>query len=414
MTTTHITNARVFDGHTLLDATTVTLDDQTITAVGAPTAPDGAETVDARGGTLMPGLIDAHVHTSIDSLREALKFGVTTELEMQGYWTPEQRTEINADDTIADVRSALIALMAKGGHPSELMEGLGEHDPRAGEHEGWVMPSAATPDEARAHVQAFAKAGSDYIKVMIEEGTAMGHPGLPVLDMETIKAAVDEAHKLGLKVIAHAITLDATRQALDAGADGLAHLFIDQKADERIVNALADADVFVTPCLVVSSSLIGHDAAHIADDPRVASRLPQVWLDTLRGRFNTFPQGNLQHVLDSVAALHAAGVDILAGTDAAIPVPSHGGVAHGASVHHELALLVQAGLPNEAALAAATSVPARCFNLADRGRIAPGLRADLLLVDGNPLKEISHSLDINTIWRRGGRATNTDGPVSVP
>ncbi|WP_399896347.1 amidohydrolase family protein [Streptomyces sp. BBFR51] len=403
MTATHITNARVFDGRQLLDATTLTMEGQAVTAVGALDAPRDAEIVDARGGCLLPGLIDSHVHTSVDSLREALRFGVTTELEMQGYWTPEQRTDVENDDTIADVRSALIAMMAKDGHPSELMGDLGEHDPAAGEHKGWQMPSVSTPDEARAHVQAFAQAGADYIKVMIEEGTVMGHAGLPVIDSTTIKAGVDEAHRLGLKVIAHAITLAATRQALDVGVDGLAHLFIDQRADDSIIGALRDADVFITPCLAVSSSLMGRDAAHLADDPRVAGRLSQPWLDTLRGTFNSYPQGTFQHVLDSVAALHAAGVDILAGTDASVPVPSHGGVAHGASVHHELTLLVRAGLSPQAALAAATSVPARRFDLSDRGRIAPGLRADLLLVDGNPLDAISHTLDISAIWRRGVR-----------
>ncbi|MEU7043996.1 amidohydrolase family protein [Streptomyces varsoviensis] len=397
-----ITGARVFDGQQDLGVTDVVVDGTTIASVGG-LVPRDAAVVDGSGATLLPGLIDSHVHTSKESLALALRFGVTTELEMQGYWTPEQRTEVNEDDTIADVRSALIALMAKGGHPSELMNDLGEHDPAAGEHKGWEMPSVTTPDQARAHVQAFAQAGSDYIKVMIEEGAIMGHPGLPMIDPAALKAGVEEAHALGLKVIAHAITLDATRQALDIGVDGLAHLFIDQRADEAIVRALADADVFVAPCLVISASLMGRNAAHLADDPRVAPRLPEEWDQTLRGTFNTYPQGDFQHVLDSVAALHRAGVDILAGTDSSVPVPTHGGVAHGASIHHELALLVQAGLTPAAALTAATAVPARRYNLTDRGLIAPGLRADLLLVDGDPQAAIDHTLDIKSIWRRGSR-----------
>ncbi|MER8090709.1 amidohydrolase family protein [Streptomyces sp. NPDC058316] len=397
-----ITGARVFDGQQDLGVTDVVVNGTTIASVGGP-VPDDAAVVDGSGATLLPGLIDAHVHTNKDSLALALRFGVTTELEMQGYWTPEQRTEVNEDDTIADVRSALIALMAKGGHPSELMEGLGEHDPAAGEHKGWEMPSVATPDQARAHVQAFAQAGADYIKVMIEDGAIMGHPGLPMIDPAAIKAGVEEAHALGLKVIAHAITLDATRQALDVGVDGLAHLFIDQRADEAIILALADADVFVAPCLVISASLMGHNGAHLADDPRVAPRLTDAWAQTLRGTFNTYPQGDFQHVLDSVSALHQANVDILAGTDSSVPVPTHGGVAHGVSIHHELALLVQAGLTPTAALTAATAIPARRYNLTDRGRIAPGLRADLLLVNGDPQATIDHTLDIRSIWRRGAR-----------
>ncbi|MFE9572973.1 amidohydrolase family protein [Streptomyces sp. NPDC006692] len=395
-----ITGARVFDGQQDLGVTDVVVNGTTIASVGGP-VPHDAAVVDGSGSTLLPGLIDAHVHTNKDSLALALRFGVTTELEMQGYWTPEQRTEVNEDDTIADVRSALIALMAKGGHPSELMEGLGEHDPAAGEHKGWEMPSVATPDQARAHVQAFAQAGADYIKVMIEDGAIMGHPGLPMIDPAAVKAGVEEAHALGLKVIAHAITLDATRQALDVGVDGLAHLFIDQRADEAIVLALADADVFVAPCLVISASLMGHNGAHLADDPRVAPRLTDEWARTLRGTFNTYPQGSFQHVLDSVSALHQTNVDILAGTDSSVPVPTHGGVAHGVSIHHELALLVQAGLTPTAALTAATAIPARRYDLTDRGRIAPGLRADLLLVNGDPQATIDRTLDIKSIWRRG-------------
>src|SRR5690554_5170697 len=104
----------------------------------------------------------------------------------------------------------------------------------------------------------------------------------------------------------------------------------------------------------------------------------------------------LDNALASVAALHAAGVDILAGTDAGNP-----GTAHGASMHGELALLVRAGLSPAAALAAATSMPARRFGLDDRGRIAPGLRADLLLVEGDPTADIEATRAIVGIWKNG-------------
>ena len=108
-------------------------------------------------------------------------------------------------------------------------------------------------------------------------------------------------------------------------------------------------------------------------------------------------------MLATVAALHAAGVDLLAGTDVSMPVPSLGGLAHGASVHHELQLLVMAGLAPAEALRAATAAPARRFGLTDRGRITAGTRADLLLVDGDPTTDISATLSIRGIWRRGVR-----------
>lgn len=110
--------------------------------------------------------------------------------------------------------------------------------------------------------------------------------------------------------------------------------------------------------------------------------------------------------LATVAALHAAGVDVLAGTDVSMPVPSLGGLAHGASVHHELQLLVAAGLTPIEALRAATATTARRFDLSDRGRIRTGARADLLLVDGDPTVDITTTLSIRDIWRRGVRATN--------
>ncbi|MEV5752056.1 amidohydrolase family protein [Actinoallomurus sp. NPDC052308] len=394
---TYITNVRVFDGEHVLDARTVGIDGTEIVSVGQQ-PPQDAELVDGQGGTLLPGLIDGHVHTSLEGLRLALAFGVTTELEMQGYWTPEQRAQIGADDEIADVRSALLALMAPGGHPSELMGDLGDHAPDSG---GWTMPSVSTPQEAVAYVNARVAEGADYIKVMIEDGAVMGHPGLPMISTETLKAGVAEAHRLGKQVIAHALTVAATQQALDVGVDGFAHLFIDQAHTPQIIAAIADAGVFVTPCLAVSASVMGGTGAVLAEDPRVERRLPEPWLETLRGTFNTFPDGRFEDVLGSAAALRDAGVDIIAGTDSSVPVPSHGGVVHGASLHHELQLLVRAGLSPQEALRAATGTPARRFGLTDRGRIAPGARADLLLVDGDPTTRIGDSLSIRTIWRRG-------------
>ena len=106
--------------------------------------------------------------------------------------------------------------------------------------------------------------------------------------------------------------------------------------------------------------------------------------------------GFLANATESVRRLHAAGVPVLAGTDAGNP-----GTTHGATLHEELALLVAAGLTPSEALTAATALPARTFSLADRGRIAPGLRADLVLVDGDPTTNIDATRAIVTIWKNG-------------
>ncbi|WP_456846313.1 amidohydrolase family protein [Cellulomonas sp. P5_C6] len=398
---TTLVNARVFDGEQVLAATTVTLEGDRIVDVGGA-VPSHAEVVDARGGTVLPGLIDAHVHTSAPALAQALRFGVTTELEMQGAMTGDAQRRVGADPGLADVRSSGFALTPPGGHPSELFP-AGERPggPPRGDGPAPVMPFVTTPEEAVAWIPRLIEAGSDYIKVMIDDGTVEGHPGLPCLDQATVDAAVAEAHRLDRIVVAHALTVDATMSAVQAGVDGLTHVFMDRPHTPEVVAALAAANAFVVPCIVLDASMMGLTGEAFAADPRVSSRLDPAWLAALRSSIARYPAGNLDDVLASVAALHRAGVDLLVGSDASVPVPYLGGVAHGASVHHELQLLVRAGLTPIEALRAATSVPARRFGLDDRGRIALGLRADVVLVDGDPTVDISDTLALRTVWRAG-------------
>lgn len=409
--TTAIINGRVFDGRDVLDAGTVVVDGTRIIAVGGR-PPADAEIIDASGKTLLPGLIDAHVHTNPESLALTLRFGVTTALEMQGTNTRHSRAHITDDDTVADVRSSGFGVTPPGGHPSELFpEGFRPGPPPGASPPPGprpVMPFSSTPEEAAAFIPKLIEAGSDYIKFMVDDGTVEGHPGLPMLDQATLHAGVSAARRHGMLTIAHALTLDATRMAIEAGIDGLAHLFMDRPHTDAIIDLVARSGAFVVPCVVLDASMMGITGAALADDPRVASRLPGDWMTTLRSSFGHFPQGSIHDVLASVKALHDAGVDLLVGTDASVALPFLGGVAHGASVHHELQYLVQAGLTPIEALRAATSTPARRFGLNDRGRIATGLRADLLLVDGDPTTTISDTLNIRAVWRRGARLHLTD------
>ena len=160
---------------------------------------------------------------------------------------------------------------------------------------------------------------------------------------------------------------------------------------------------FSSSFLVAISSAVGNTGAELAADPRVSSKLSKTWLDSLGRTMNVYPEGKLDEILTSVRTLHVAGVDILAGCDVSEPLPTLGGLAHGASLHRELQLLVEAGLTPIEVLRSATSVPARRFGLSDRGRIVVGARADLLLVDGDPLTRISDTLSINAVWREGVR-----------
>jgi imidazolonepropionase-like amidohydrolase len=222
-----------------------------------------------------------------------------------------------------------------------------------------------------------------------------------------LNAGVAEAKRHGILTVAHTLTVDATRMAIEAGIDGLTHLFMDQPHTDEIIDLIAASGAFVVPCVVLNASMMGITGHALATDPRVSSRLDHAWLDTLCSSYNGYPQGKLQDVLDSVKALHEAGVDLLAGTDVSLPETFLGGMAHGASVHHELQYLVQAGLTPLQALRAATRTPALRFGLPDRGRIEPGLRADLLLVDGDHTTTISDTLNTRAVWRRGTRLTTT-------
>ena len=266
-----------------------------------------------------------------------------------------------------------------------------------------VRAKVSTPQEAIDVVGQLARAGSDYIKFMVDDGTVEGHPGLPMLDQETLNAGVAEAHRLGMLTVAHALTIEATQMSIDAGIDGLAHLFMDRPHTPQIIDAIAQSGAFVVACVVLDASMMGITGSALADDPRVASKISPDWDSTLRSSFNHYPQGRLEDVLNTVRALDAAGVDLLIGTDVSQPLPFLGGLAHGASVHHELQYFVSAGLTPTTALSAATAVTARRFGLTDRGSIAVGQRADLLLVDGDPTTTISDTLNVRDVWRRGVR-----------
>ncbi|MDF2510113.1 MAG: putative amidohydrolase, partial [Microbacterium sp.] len=211
---TAIVASRVFDGTEDLGRKTVVISDGLIESIGDHTPAD-AQLIEAPGATLLPGLIDAHVHTDTAGLRMALQFGVTTELEMQGANTARDRDHITQDDNLADVRSAGFGLTPPGGHPDELFpkdfhpqRGAGRGGP-GGRPAGpervdpIVRAKVTSPQEAVDVVGQLARAGSDYIKFMVDDGSVEGHPGLPMLDQETLNAGVAEAQRLGMLTVAH-------------------------------------------------------------------------------------------------------------------------------------------------------------------------------------------------------------------
>jgi imidazolonepropionase-like amidohydrolase len=171
---------------------------------------------------------------------------------------------------------------------------------------------------------------------------------------------------------------------------------VDAPHTPQIVAQIAEAGMFVIPTLSTLASITGLSiGSELAADPRVRPKMTPVWLDSLADTWSTMPRRNFEFALNSVAARHAAGVDVIAGTDAAhLGAP---GMAHGASLHGELRLLVCAGFTPLQALHSATALTARRFELNDRGRIAPGLSADLLLVDGDATRDIGDTLSLRAV-----------------
>jgi imidazolonepropionase-like amidohydrolase len=209
-------NARVFDGTRVLEGRIdVLVHDGKIARIarGIP-APAGAEVVDATGKTLLPGLIDAHTHAYGEALKQALMFGVTTELDQftNAQMAQLQRAEQKAGNvaTRADLFSAGTLVTAPGGHGTEY---------------GMPIPTIKTPEEAQSFVDARIAEGSDWIKIVYDDGKTYGM-NIPTISKETMRAVVDAAHKRNKLAVVHIGTLAGARDAIDSGADAVVRLFV--------------------------------------------------------------------------------------------------------------------------------------------------------------------------------------------
>jgi imidazolonepropionase-like amidohydrolase len=221
-----------------------------------------------------------------------------------------------------------------------------------------------------------------------------------MLDNATMRALIEAAHKRGKLAVVHVLSEQQARDAIEAGADGLAHMFLGDSVGPDIGQLAASHHVFIIPTLSTlyldcgkseGPALLAdpHLRPYIRDEWRSSMEMPKA--DATKNHFCKGTEEGIRQLID-------AHVPLLAGTDAPAP-----GTSYGASMHGEMSLLVRNGLTPAQALAAATSVPTRSFHLNDRGWIRPGMRADLVLVEGDPTTDILATRNIVAVWKRGVR-----------
>jgi imidazolonepropionase-like amidohydrolase len=381
--------ARLFDGDsaTLVANPIVLVTDGRITAIATGGGvPVGVELADLGDVTLLPGLVDSHLHLAFDAsadpvgrlgsasdevvlagmrraARTALAAGVTTvrDLGDRGYVALRLREELATSPTAGpQVLAAGPPITTSGGHC-------------------WYLGCQADgPDDVRAAVRAHALRGVDVIKVMASGGELT--PGTSShrsqYGLEELRAAADEAHRLGLPITAHAHAAQAVADVVEAGFDSIEHcsFMTEGGVDERpdVIDALAAAGIVV-------SATVGMLPGS-APPPRIAARLAAI----------TAHLGRLRD----------AGVAIVGSSDAGIGPPK----PHGILPYGVVMMVRMLSWSTVDALRAVTSGPARLCGLGDRkGRLAPGFDADILAVAGNPLADPEALLDVEAVFRQGHR-----------
>lgn len=382
--------ARLFDGRSdqpVRDAAVVVDGDRIVYAGAVSGAPQASDTVDLGDATLLPGLIDAHVHLvwSAGTLPHEL-------VRAESRYVTVLRCAANAArhlragvTTIRDVGSTDgMALDVARAIENGVLRGprviaAGRAMAMTGGHAHYLGREVDGADAVRQAVRAELKAGAACIKLMASGGVYGGHGegvGNPQLTVEEMRAGVDEAHKAGRKVTAHAYSGPAITNALDAGVDCLEHgSFLEGEVAERM---RADG-VFLVPTLSVYRAM--HAAGPELGTPDYLRQKTEHVMAASRTSFRT--------------ALEA-GVRVATGTDCGAPGHPHG------RLFSELEAMVEYGATPAQALLAATGGGAELLDLADEiGTLEPGKLADFVAVAENPLDDISALRDVRLVVHNG-------------
>ncbi len=364
----------------------VLIDGATIVAAGSADSvivPDGTERVDASGMTLMPGLMDTHDHLASFSYEIASRWGITEPRSTRhlriafvlrqtlesGYTFVRDAGGLDAGFRMA-VDEGLVpgprlhvglGFITPTGGMGDRVSPLG-YRPPAGEDSGLPWGVADGPVGMRAKVREMVGAGADVIKTATTGGassTAGLGPKDVLFERDELEALVDEAHKRDRRVMCHALGGEGLRMAIEVGVDSIEHgSYLDE--DPELLDMMAEQGIVFTPTYGVYTFHAVHGTPH--GRARAAA---------LR-----------EHHVKSLEMALEHGVTVTAGTD-------EGGWEHGNNAH-ELSCLVEAGMTPMQAIVAGTGDAAKCVGLeSEIGTIAAGKRADIILVDGNPLDDVS-------------------------
>jgi imidazolonepropionase-like amidohydrolase len=387
------------DGSTT-ENSAILIEKEQITKVGRKgeiEAPAGAARVDLTGKTVIPALIDSHAHLGweivktgtigkdtyskdnlIDHLKRAAYYGVAA----------TQNLGIDPGETPYEVRASPVpgaALFRTAGR------GMGMPDAGPGQ-EYWkpVAYGIRTGAEARAAVQELAAKKADIVKIWVDDRNGT----VPKLTPALRRSVIDEAHKNNLRVAAHIYYLEDAKDLLRAGVDVFAHGVRDKDIDDEFLKLMKEH-----PNVVVIPNLPDNPSAP-PDPAWLRETMPAAEVQKLAdAQAKRTPEAG-QRARDffgvqsrNLAKLNAAGAKIAFGTDS--------GVTVGWTVHTELADMVAAGMTPAQVLTAATKTSAELVRLDALGMIAAGKSADLIVLDGNPLDDITNTRKIARVYQRG-------------
>jgi len=425
--TTALRGARVIDGSggAAIDNAVIVIRDGRIVAIG-PSAgtpvPSDAEVVDYTGKTIIPGLISDHSHVGIfvglkaapenynrDSILRQLKqleaYGVTTvmALGLNGPLFYELRPELHAGRLPgADLFGADQGIGVVGGQPSAAVVPVGENQ----------VSRPDTVEMARESIRQMAARKTDMVKIWLDSAGGL----MPKLKPEVYSAVIDEAHKNGLRVAAHIYDLDDAKAVVRAGVDVIAHGVRDKPVDPEFIDMMKAQSLWYIPTIVLdytNFAFAEHPAwtrepfFQRALHPAVRAQLddPDYRERTLGMPATAKNRAAVVTNKQNLKAIHDASVRVGFGSDSGVGLR-----IPGVAEHLELTLMVEAGLTPMQAITNATSNAAALLKLDDRGVLASGKLADLVVLDGDPIADISNSRRIHAIWHRGKKAA---GPIET-